>query len=102
VSWRLRVSRRAGRQIRAAATWWLGNRDKAPFAFAEDLEDALGLIADMPRVGQPIPHPALPGVRRLLLARTQHHLYYAIDETSRTVEILALWHSGRGAEPELR
>jgi hypothetical protein len=35
------------------------------------------------------------------LARTQHHLYYVLDETNQTIEILVLWHSGRGSEPEL-
>jgi len=101
VTWQVRVSRRAGHQIRAAATWWLRYRDKAPLAFADDLEDAFRLLADVPRVGQPIPHPQLAALRRVLMARTQYHLYYVLDESGLTVEILALWHSRRGSEPQL-
>jgi plasmid stabilization system protein ParE len=101
VTYRLDVSRRAGRQIRAASSWWLRNREKAPFAFADDLHDALHLVADMPGVGQPVPHSKIRSLRRLLLARTQHHLYYSVDETSKAVEVLSLWHSSRSEEPQL-
>jgi len=79
--------------------WWLRNRDKAPFAFADDLDDALHLIADLPRAGEPVRHPTISDVRRLLLTRTRYHLYYAVDDSSQTVELLALWHTSRANPP---
>jgi plasmid stabilization system protein ParE len=101
VSYRLRTSRRAGRQIREAAAWWSSNRDKAPFAFAEDLDDALHLIAELPKVGEPVQHVEMTGVRRLLLTRTRYHLYYRVAEDTRIVEVLTLWHTSRARPPKL-
>jgi hypothetical protein len=41
------------------------------------------------------------GVRRLLLSRSQHLLYYEVDHTRATIEIIALWHTARGGAPPL-
>lgn len=101
MTWRLRVSRRAGAQIRTASTWWRSNRDKAPDAFTEDLEDAFRLIGDLPGAGEPVPHPEIPSLRRLLLACTRYHLYYSVDESAAAVDVLALWHTGRGEPPRV-
>jgi plasmid stabilization system protein ParE len=101
VSYRLRVSRRAGRQIRAAAAWWQDHRDKAPRAFTEDLDDAIRFVAEVPLAGQPVRHSRLASVRRVLLTRTRYQVYYSIDERAGTVEILALWHTSRGESPSL-
>ena len=43
----------------------------------------------------------LPGVRRILLSRVRYHLYYRVNEESRQVEVLALWHARRGGGPNL-
>ena len=101
MTYRLRISRRAGRQIREASGWWLRNRDKAPLAFAEDLDDALHLITELPRAGEPERRGRASGVRRVLLSRSRYHLYYTIDEAAKTVEVLALWHASRGTPPRL-
>ena len=101
MTYRLDVSRRAGRQIRAASTWWLANRDKAPTAFADDLRDAFNLLADLPGAGERVQHSRLKNARRLLMVRTQHHLYYEVDEGAQTVQILVLWHTSRRKDPSL-
>lgn len=101
MTYRLRVSRRAGRQIRDASTWWPRHRDKAPIAFADDLDDALHLIRELPRAGEPDKRGRVPGVRRVLLSRSRYHLYYTVDEAAKTVEVLALWHTSRGTPPRL-
>jgi plasmid stabilization system protein ParE len=101
VIYRLRVSRRAGRQIREASTWWLRHRDKAPLAFAEDLDDALNLIVELPNAGELDRRGRTAGVRRVLLTRTRYHLYYSVDESTRTVQVLSLWHTSRGTSPTL-
>ena len=101
MSLRVRISPRAAAQIRRAADWWLEHRDKAPDAFADDLERGMELITSLPAVGEPVPHPRLSGVRRLLLARIRYHLYYQHEPGSDTVDVLALWHTGRGTGPPL-
>ena len=101
MSYKLRLSAKARRHIRAAADWWLANRSKAPEAFADDLEDAFLLISSFPAVGQRVPHTRLPQLRRPYLARVRYHLYYVASDETETVEILALWHASRGEVPSL-
>ncbi len=101
MSRRLRVATRAGAQIRAAADWWMANRDKAPTAFAEEIERAFDIIRRLPSAGEPVDHTTVLGARRLLLGRVHYHLYYVATPTSDTVDVLALWHTRRGDPPEL-
>ena len=42
----------------------------------------------------------LTGVRRVHLARVHYHLYYRVTAEP-AIEVLALWHTSRGASPEL-
>jgi plasmid stabilization system protein ParE len=99
VSHRLRVSRRAARQVRDASAWWTANRDKAPAAFADDLAEAFELVASHPHAGEVVEHVRIPAARRLLLRRTRYQLYYVVEED--VVIVLALWHSSRGRGPDL-
>jgi len=88
-------------QIRTAAEWWLQHREKAPDAFADDLERGLELIVLLPSVGEVVPHSRLTGIRRLLLGRVRYHLYYQHETESDSVDVLALWHTGRGTGPPI-
>ena len=96
---RLRVAPRAEAQIREAAEWWSQNRFKAPRAFAEDLEKAFDLITLLPGAGQPVPHPEIDQLRRLLMGRVRYYLYYTVSDETEAVEVLALWHTSRGERP---
>ncbi len=62
----MRISPRAAIQIRKAGEWWLAHREKAPDAFVDDLQRGMELIASLVAVGEPVPHPHLTGVRRLV------------------------------------
>jgi plasmid stabilization system protein ParE len=95
------VSDVAAAQIRAAEAWWRLNRPKAPKAIREDLERASSLIAVQPQAGARARNATLPGVRRLLLARTRYHLYYRQIEAPKRLEILAFWHTNRGSNPPI-
>jgi plasmid stabilization system protein ParE len=101
LSFRFKVAPRAGRQIRAAAEWWLENRRAAPTMLGDELEAAFGLIEDLPFAGEAVPHGRIGGLRRLLLGRTQYHLYYVVSKDDAIVEVLALWHTSRGRRPPL-
>jgi len=91
----VRVSKRAQAQIDRAAEWWDQHRDLAPDAFDEDLAKAFLLLSAGPLIGAPALSTSEAGVRRLHLARIRYHLYYRIR--SRTVEVVAFWHTSRGA-----
>ena len=93
---------RAESQVREAAHWWLENRPKAPHAFEEDLEKAFDLVTLLPGVGEPVRHSRIAGLRRLLMGRVRYYLYYDVSDETETVEILALWHTGRRGQPSLR
>ena len=95
----LRATRRAEREIRAAAAWWRENRPAAPHAFREDLERAFELLALYPGIGAQARNPRLVGMRRIHLSRLRYDLYYRVGETD--IEILALWHSSRGSTPSI-
>jgi plasmid stabilization system protein ParE len=93
------VNRSADAAIREASLWWVQNRPSAPSAFAEDLERALALISVQPEIGARALNTPLPGVRRVLMARIRYHLYYRLSPSGAQIEILALWHTSRGAGP---
>jgi plasmid stabilization system protein ParE len=50
--YRIRISARAARQADRASAWWRQNREKAPDAFDDALDDALRLIRLNPGIGQ--------------------------------------------------
>jgi len=91
----IRVTRRAAEQISEAAAWWTLNRPAAPGAIVDELEQAFALIATQPRIGAIARDAKLAGVRRIHLGRVHYHLYYRASPNS--VEVLALWHTSRGA-----
>ncbi|MBV9492853.1 MAG: type II toxin-antitoxin system RelE/ParE family toxin [Acidobacteria bacterium] len=97
---RVIISTRAVREIDAAEQWWRRNRHKAPNAFGEEIQRAIGLLRDEPGVGVQVKSKRLVGVQRIWLKRIRYHLYYRLDDRSR-VELLALWHTSRGRKPSL-
>jgi plasmid stabilization system protein ParE len=101
LSYRIRISPSAATQIRAAAKWWSENRAKAPEAFEEEIARGFELASTFPSAGEPVSHPSIAGIRRILLSRIRYHLYYYTPQESEAVEILALWHTSRGTPPKL-
>lgn len=98
----INFTRRAAEQTETAGRWWRHNRTKAPEALGEELAQALQLIASQPEVGARARNTKLGGVRRILLSRVRFSLYYRVlDSPTRSLEVLALWHTSRGAKPPL-
>jgi plasmid stabilization system protein ParE len=95
------VTALAAQHIRRAEHWWRSNRPSVPNAVREDLEQALSLLATQPRIGPIARNVKLPGVRRVYLARIKYDLYYREIEESDILQVLALWHSRRGAPPPI-
>lgn len=98
----VRFTFRAAGHVREAGRWWQANRTKAPAALREELARALQLVTTQPDAGAIARNVRLRGVRRVLLRRVSYHLYYRLVETpSRGIQVVALWHAGRGDEPDL-
>jgi plasmid stabilization system protein ParE len=96
---KVRVARRAQAQIDRAALWWDQNRPLAPEAFDEELGEAFSVLGAEPGIGAPVLNVQAEGVRRLHLARIHYYLYYRVRRGQ--VDVLALWHTSRGAGPSL-
>jgi plasmid stabilization system protein ParE len=96
---RINVVPRAQRDIREALSWWRENRPKAPRAMVDELRRAFHLLRVQPEVGTRAQSQELPGVRRIHLGRVRYHVYYRVDLERHVVDILAVWHSSRGAPP---
>ena len=90
-----------GKNYGLTQTWWRDNRQSAPNAISEELERAIGLLTSHPAAGAPARAPRLRGVRRILLARVDYHVYYRIRPRLRRVEVIAFWHAHRSS-PHLR
>ena len=95
MTYTLRVSPRATRQIEQAADWWFENRSAAVTLFSAELERGFLALASLPRAGQRVEHHRIPNLRRILLSAVQYHLYYTISEDERMVDVLELWHTSR-------
>ena len=83
--------------IERAATWWDQNRPLAPGALDEEIAEAFSLLISQPAIGAPALNAKAKGVRRIHLARVHYYLYYRIRREE--IEVLALWHTSRGASP---
>jgi plasmid stabilization system protein ParE len=59
----------------------------------------LALLVEHPGAGMRVHTPRSSEVRRFLLLRTQHFLYYRVRE--QRLEVLALWHASRGSGPSV-
>ncbi len=93
---RLRVGRRAERQIREASDWWYENRPAAPDLFKKEVERGFELITRQPHLGSPSLSSRTKGVRRLHLGRVHYHLYYRVLRKQETVDGWELLHDLKG------
>jgi plasmid stabilization system protein ParE len=96
---RVRFTTTAQRHVRREKAWWLANRDHTE-VFAEELEQALKIVAVLPGAGTAYTRSPVPGVRRVYLRRVAAHLYYTFDDDE--VIIRALWGVRRERGPELK
>ncbi len=94
---KVELSAEARAQVREIDAWWRENRPAAPNLFAEELEDALGTLAETPALG--VRYAPKPNVCRLLLGRTHYHLY--VTEEAARVYVVAVWSAFRGRGPRL-
>ena len=89
---RVRFTFIAQQHVACEKAWWLENRDQVD-VFAEELEQALKIVATLPGAGTPYASSPVSGIRRIYLRRVALHLYYTFDE--REVIIRALWGARR-------
>ncbi len=98
---KLAFTRRALSHAEAIDAWWRANRQGSPSAFAQDFAAVIASIQCLPFTRPP--HVTLPRgvVRRWLLPRTNHHVYYTVDDSADVVRIIGVWGGPRGSLPPL-
>ncbi len=95
------ISKRARRQIERIQAWWLEHRPAARDLFLEELELAEQQLRETPTLGVVYTQHRTGAVRRVLLPRTHHHLYYRYQPSRDLLTVLAVWGAPRGCGPRL-
>ena len=98
---KLQIGKRAQGQAERADDWWRENRPAAPDLFARELADALTQLVSAPNAGTPYPTARRPHLRRMLLPRTEKHLYFALEREGTLLAIHAVWGARRSRPPRL-
>lgn len=89
-------------QLLEIAAWWTANRHAAPDLVIEELERCVTLLESTPDAGMPFHRASVPGVRRLVMRKTRHFIYYIHDAARAAVYIIAVWGTAKGSDPVLR
>ena len=95
---------RALQRARIITTWWRKNRPGAEEVFEQEFEHVTSKLASMSaRSPLGVIFGARRGktIRRILLPKTEQHVYYSIDEINDTIVIRTLWGARRGRNPKL-
>ena len=95
----VRFTLTAKRHVAREETWWLENREY-PEVFAEELEQALKIVALLPGAGTVYTASPVANVRRVYLRRVSLHLYYTFDNDIILVRALCGARRERGPELE--
>lgn len=101
---KVRLAPRALQRARHIKRWWQNNRPGAEAVFEHELERMTRKLATMsPQGPLGVVHEVRRGktIRRVLLPRSQQHVYYSVDEASDTVVIRTIWGARRGRRPRL-
>ncbi|APR78142.1 Hypothetical protein A7982_03489 [Minicystis rosea] len=97
--YRVELSPEALEHAQTIRAWWAEHRETAPDLFVDELGAALRKLGIAPRIGARYEAPRVREMRRVLLPRTRHHVYYTVDDETRIVRVHAIWHRSRGSRP---
>jgi plasmid stabilization system protein ParE len=97
----IEVTDAAEQQLREIVEWWTAHRDTGPQLVMDEFERCIALLRSSPDVGVRFHRARVPGVRRLIMRRTKHHVYYLHDDANAIVYILAVWGAPKAGYPVL-
>jgi plasmid stabilization system protein ParE len=81
--------------------WWRENRPAASSLFEDELDVALDKLEADPTFGTQYQVVRGRVIRRILLPKTEQHLFYSVDEESGIVVLHTVWGARRGRGPKL-
>lgn len=97
----IEIGKRASHQVERASDRWQKYRPSAPFLVEQELDEALRRLRTMPKIGIPYAMSKRSEVRRLLLPKTEYHLYYTLERDETVIVIHSVWGARRGRGPKL-
>ena len=97
---RVDISKRARRDAERIDAWWREHRD-ARELFAQEFQEAIRFLKTVAHPGTPFPTERRPGLRRLLLPKTERHVYFEIFDTEQVVRVVSVWGAPRERPPKL-
>jgi plasmid stabilization system protein ParE len=89
-------------QLDEIIEWWREHREASPALVMDEFERCVSLLEASPDAGPRFHRSRAPGVRRLVMRRTKHHVYYLHDQREAVVYILAVWGAPKTGYPTLR
>ncbi len=95
----IKYALRALKEIEQCARWWVAHRD-ARFLFEEELAAAIRQIRSVPQLGRIYRVVGARIQRRVLMPKTEHHVYYRFEEPD-LILILSVWGARRKRGPNL-
>lgn len=95
----VRFTPRALSEAKRIKRWWQKNRPAAPNLFDEEMAATVGQLRTMPAIGAFYPASFEATVRRVLLPKTQNHVYYAVHDDQ--IVVLSVWGAPRRRGPKL-
>ncbi|MGA7119860.1 MAG: type II toxin-antitoxin system RelE/ParE family toxin [Polyangiaceae bacterium] len=96
---KVRLAPRALSEAERLKTWWLKNRPLAPELFDEEIAAAIERIGAAPGLGAIYPSGFGRTLRRVLMPRTQNHVYYVVRADE--VVVLSVGGAPRAKGPKL-
>lgn len=91
----------AEEQLHEIAEWWMEHREASPSLVMDEFDRCVSLLESSPDAGARFHRSRVPGVRRLVMRRTKHHVYYLHDEPNAVVYIIAVWGAPKLGVPVL-
>ncbi len=88
-------------QLREIVDWWCVHRPEAPWLVLDEFEGCVALLESSPDAGVGFARTSVRGVRRVLLKRTRHFVYYVHDEHRAMVYVIAVWGAPKVGDPRL-
>jgi plasmid stabilization system protein ParE len=97
---KVRFTPEAEKQADESDAWWREHRDVRDL-FARELAATMATLVAAPRLGTI--YTILDGqpVRKVLMPKTRHHVYYTADIEAGVILVHAVWGAPRGRGPKL-
>lgn len=95
------VVAKASQQLKEIDAWWRAHRPDAEALVADEFERCVELLENTPGVGSLFRKTSVLGVRRLVMKKTRHFVYYVHDPAHSVVYVIAVWGMPKEGSPPL-